>query len=161
MNHLSLKHLGKKIPFIDTNTCRRARSGMEQVWHYPRIIKMPMLFRNRFFHISAFGPPTSSGYFAAIAVVAVFHNVVDTHTPISIIIIIALPKCAETINNDHPVVTKIPTQSFKTTPIKLTAKYHSLLVRVAAIIHLISCKIDDRLAILIFKLFPGISKIEV
>ena len=122
---------------------------------------MPVPFRDAFTHSCPFGFPACAGFFVLVAVVAELHHVVDSHTPVTIIIIVRLPDAAVGIDGDHPVVSEIPTKSFKLAAIHVAAEHHAFLIRLA-----IRCDndpgcIDDGLTILILDLSASISKIEI
>ena len=120
-----------------------------------------MAFGDGLLHVGALVAPATAGDFAAKTVVPILHHIIDTHSTITIIIVIALPKGAKAVDGHHPVVAKVPTERFQSAAVEITAKHHALLVRIATVVHLVAGQVHDRLAVLVLELATGVAEVEV
>ena len=100
---------------------------------------MPMSGWYVFFLIGSLSSPSTTGEFVSIAVVSKFHNVVDAHTAIPIIVIIRLPNSAKRIDGYLIIISEIKTKSFNFSAIKVAAENESLAIRLASAIDFIAC----------------------
>src|SRR5690349_7494827 len=122
---------------------------------------MPVLQRNRVFHIYPPRPPSIAGHFIRISIITIFQNIVDTHAPVAIIIIIRLPQISKSIHGNFIGVSKIITQYFKVASIKVAAKDHSLPVWLIIYIYGIPRFIFDHIAIAILNTVTLVSEIKI
>ena len=120
-----------------------------------------MPIRHGLFHVGAFGPPARACELILIAVVAILHHVVDAHAAVSVIIIVALPKGAEAIDGDHPVIAEIPAQRLHLAAIKFATKHHALLIRFAIGGYRIAGKVGHSITVLVLELLACVAKVEI
>jgi len=97
MDELVAKNRGEKIPFIDQDTRGRTSAGVEQIGHDSGIKLVPLVkhfgvLRSAlsFGFIPADGP-TGAGHFIGVTKIPMFHDVIDAHATIAIIIVVRLP----------------------------------------------------------------------
>ena len=122
---------------------------------------MPVAARNLVFHIRARRLPAGSGDFVLVAVVAVFHHVVDTHAFVAVVIVVGLPDRAEAVDAQFPVVTKVPAERIDFASVQFAAKRHAFLIRLASGSHFVSSNIDDDRTVRIVQFFTSVAEVEV
>ena len=122
---------------------------------------MPMTQGYFRFNIGALIPPTLSRKFTPITVVSKFHDIIDSHAPVSVIIVIGLPNSPKAVHGCFPVISEIPSDCLKIGSILVATKDHALLVWFAFVIHLVARQINDGLPVLILDLTTTIAKVEV
>ena len=105
--------------------------------------------------------PARPGKFVPIAVIAEFHHVVDPYPQVSVVIVVRLPDRTEAVDRGHPVVAEIPAQRLQLRAIRIAAKDHTLLVRLAAIADTIAGHIDAGFSRRGFELPARVTEIEV
>ena len=113
------------------------------------------------FNIGALIPPTLSRKFTPITVVSKFHDIVDSHTPVSVIIVIGLPNSPKAVHGCFPVISEIPSDCLKIGSILVATKHHSLLVWFAFVVYLVARHINDWLAGFILYLTTTVTKVKV
>ncbi len=116
---------------------------------------------NVLLHVGALVAPSLTREFAAITVIAELHDVIDADAAVAVVIVVGLPNAAEAVHGRFPVVAEIPTQSLEIRTVLVATKDHALLVGITTIVDLVSCLVDDRLAVLVLDLPSRVSEIEV
>ena len=104
---------------------------------------MPVAARNLFFYIRARRLPAGSGNFIFVAVVAVFHHIVDANAFVAVVIVVRLPNRAEAVDAQFPVVAEVPAERIDFAAVQFAAKRHAFLIRLASGSHFVTCNIDD------------------
>ena len=122
---------------------------------------MPVPERDFVFQRDAIASPAGAGQFIAVAIIAVLHDKVDSRTFVSVVIIVALPKRAERIDRGLPIVPKVVRQDFKVRSVHIAAKWHATIKRLAIVDDWPAVDVDHRIALSIFYLLAGVSKIPV
>ena len=122
---------------------------------------MPVAARNLFFHIRARCLPAGSGDLIFVAVVAVFHHVVDANAFIAVIIVVGLPDGAEAVDAQFPVVTEIPAERIDFAAVQFATKRHAFLIRLAIRDDFISCNVYNQFAIGRMQFVAAVAKVEV
>ena len=89
---------------------------------------MPVTKRGRIFHVNAFSTPARTGYFIRVAIISIFHNVIDSYSFIPVIIIITLPYISITIYGRFVFVSEIMAQAFHMSTVRITTEEHSFFV---------------------------------
>ena len=113
------------------------------------------------FNVGALISPALTRKFTPIAVVSKFHDVIDSHASVPIVVIIGLPDATETVHGRFPIVAEIPAESLEVGTILIAAKDHALLVWFAFVIHFVASQINNGLAVLILDLTTSVAKVEV
>ena len=122
---------------------------------------MPMTQGYFRFNIGALIPPTLSRKFTPITVVSKFHDIIDSHAPVSVIIVIGLPNSPKAVHGCFPVISEIPSDCLKIGSILVATKHHSLLVWFAFVVYLVARHINDRFASFILNLTTTVTKVKV
>ena len=112
MDHLALEHLRQERAFIDADAGGRAGAGEEEIGDHAGIVKVPVTFGDSLLHVGALVAPATAGDFAAKTVVPILHHIIDTHSTVAVIVVVALPQGAKAVDGHHPVVAKVPTERF-------------------------------------------------
>src|SRR5690349_18502105 len=89
--------------------------------------------------------PASARHFIAVAVVPKFHDVIDPHAAIAIVVIVALPQRSERIDRHLVIVSKIPRESFQFASVGVTSEDHAHSIGFAVAVYFVSIEIDDGL----------------
>src|SRR5690606_19979199 len=107
MDNLAMRTRGTKAASIDGRPRCRASTGLKQVANYSGIVEVPMAYRNFIFHVCSASPPAGAGKLVGIAVVSVFHHIVDAGAFVSIVIVVRLPEGAEGIHRGFVIVPEV------------------------------------------------------
>src|SRR5690606_3618179 len=120
---------------------------------------MPVLLGYLLLFVGAVGPPSRARHFIRVAIIAIFHHIVDTHPFVAIIIIVGLPHGAVRIDGNFIIVSEVLSQDFKFTEIKVGAKDQTLFVIFRG--YFLSCHIFNGISLSIFYLHTFVAEIEV
>src|SRR5215468_10382048 len=101
MDHAVAKGFGQKLAYVEEHAGGRAWTSVKEVGHNTRVVLMPFVkdFGIRWGSFGlGFRPsrgPAFARRFVHIAVIAVFHDVVDAHPAVAIVVIVRLPQSAK------------------------------------------------------------------
>ena len=112
-------------------------------------------------HPNPFRLPAGSGQFIPVTVVAELHHGIDADSSIAIIVVVRLPDAAERIDGDHPVIAKVPRQSFELAEVGIAAKDHALLVRLHRLGDGVARHVGQRSPLSILELFAFVAEVEI
>ena len=112
-------------------------------------------------HAGSGRPPAGSGQLVPVTVVAELHHEVDPHTPVAIVVIVALPQGPVTVDGDLVVVAKVVSQHLEATTIKITAEWHAAVVGSPVVDNRPTGQIDHRLALVVMDSATGVAEIPV
>jgi hypothetical protein len=93
--------------------CRiRQRRDDEQRGNDTWVIEVPVSLWDFGFPVGAFRLPTGAGDFIHVSIVAKFHDVVDSGSAVTVVIIIGLPDGTEGVDSSFVVVTEVMAEYF-------------------------------------------------
>ena len=113
------------------------------------------------FKVDATLAPPGTSHLIGVAIVAVFHHVVDAHTHVAIVVIIGLPKCTVRVRSHFVVVAEVVRQYFEVAAVGIAAKHHPLTVRRSLVVDLVSTHVNHGFTVAIHNLLAVVAKIEV
>ena len=116
---------------------------------------------NLLFHIGALISPSLSGKFSPVPIITEFHNIINTHPAVSIIVIIGLPNGSKTVYSYLPVISKIPSNRLEIGTVLITTKNHPLLIGPAIIFYFVASLIDDWFSLFVLNLPAAVAKVEI
>src|SRR5207244_11192036 len=101
MEQVVSEDFGQQLAFVNQNSSRRTVASLQKIWHHTGVELMPMIVRpllfRRPFCLRLFPTigPAGASHFVGVTEIPVFHDVVDAHSAIAIVVIIRLPDSAE------------------------------------------------------------------
>jgi hypothetical protein len=122
---------------------------------------MPVLQRNRIFHIYAPRLPAGTSHLVRISIISILENIIDAHTPVSIIVIIRLPHVSEGVYSHFIIIPEVMSQYFKIATIHITAKDHSLAVWFSFCLYTDPFRVCNHFPVLVEDAIARVSKIEI
>ena len=123
---------------------------------------MPVTLRDVLLQANARGLPACAGHLIGVAVVAKLHDVVDAHSLVSVVIIVALPHGAKRVRGDLPVVAEVPGEHLHLAAIQLASEDHALLIRAVVLIGALhAVDVGDEFPLGITELLARVAEVEV
>ena len=119
-----------------------------------------MLLGNGLFEVGTVGAPARAGHLVGVAVVAVFHHVVDPHTLVAVVVVVALPEGTIRVDGHLEVVTEILAQHLHFAAVGVTTEHHALPVALF-VDGFARVSVENSLAVFILNLLAFVAEVEV
>ncbi len=134
---------------------------IEQVGDDARIVLVPVLLGDGGFEIGPRRLPAGAGHLVAIAVVAVFEQIVDADGPVAVVVVVRLPQAAEGIDGQFVVVAEVVGEDLEAAAVQLATKGHAAVKRLPFVDDRATENILHNVAVAIVDRVPFVAEVPV